>query len=108
MSLHHFQVSQKIEAENYPFYALIMAAIRKADSDNLAKLDAAWPEVRAELTYRYWSAGGLLPGEEGYTAVGDDNLPMSAYPVAACICGPSMRSVQCAADHHERHAAVSS
>jgi len=103
MSLHHFQVSQQIEAENYPFYALIMAAMRKADSTNAAKLKSAWPDISTELQYRYWSAGGLLPGEEGYTAVGDDNLPVSAWPVTdevACICGPSMRSVQCAADTH--------
>jgi hypothetical protein len=78
MTHHDYQVSKTIEAANHPFYALIMAAMRKADDNNLSLLKGAWPETHAELNYRYWSAGGLLPGEDGYTAVGDDNLPVSA------------------------------
>jgi len=76
MSRNNYLVSQKIEAENYPFYALIMAAMRKADSNNAAKLKAAWPDISAELQYRYWSSGGFMPGEDGYSTVGDDNLPV--------------------------------
>jgi len=75
MSHHDYTVSRQIEAENYPFYALIMAAMRKADSENAGKFQRAWPEVSAELNYRYWSTGGLMPGEEGYSPDGDDNLP---------------------------------
>jgi len=78
MARNDYLISQQIEAANHPFYALIMAAMRKADSGNAAKLQVAFPEVVKELNYRYWSAGGLLPGEDGYTAVGDDNLPVSA------------------------------
>lgn len=52
-----------------------MAAYRKADTENSAKLRAAWPELCAEMQYRYWSGGGLLPGEPGYDAAYDDNLP---------------------------------
>jgi len=76
MSHHDYLVSQQIEAANHPFHALIMAAMRKADGDNAAKLQVAFPEVVKELHYRYWSAGGLMPGEEGYTTDGDDNLPV--------------------------------
>jgi hypothetical protein len=76
MSKWDYEVAKKIEAENYPFPALIMAAMRKADSANASLLQRAWPETVAELNYRYWSAGGLMPGEDGYTAAGDDNLPV--------------------------------
>ena len=75
MTHHDYKVSQQIEAEKYPFYALIMAAMRKADSENAGKLRSLWPDTSVELNYRYWSAGGFVPGEDGYTADGDDNLP---------------------------------
>lgn len=45
------------------FDALIMAAMRKADSTNIEKLKKAWPEVWKELQARYNSRGGWLPGE---------------------------------------------
>jgi hypothetical protein len=38
MSLYEYKVSQEISAKDLPFYALIMAAFRKADSINLGKL----------------------------------------------------------------------
>jgi hypothetical protein len=75
MSHHSYTVSRALAAEDYPFSALIMAAMRKADSDNTVLLNAAFPEIAAELKYRYWSGGGLLPGEDGYDASLDDNLP---------------------------------
>ena len=77
MTHYDYEVAMQIEAENYPFYALIMAVMRKADSTNAAKLRSAWPDISAELQYRYWSAGGFMPGEKGYTTVGDDNLPLA-------------------------------
>ena len=63
MSYHQYQSSKKIAAAHYPFYAVIMAAMRQADTGNMAKLRAAWPEVAAELQARYDAPGGLLPGE---------------------------------------------
>lgn len=63
MSWHEYQTSKLISAEDYPFYALIMAAMRKADGDNLVKLCRSWPEVWAELDARYNAPGGLLAGE---------------------------------------------
>ena len=46
-----------------PFYALIMAAARSADTDNMAKLEAAWPEVIDQLQRRYNAGGGILDGD---------------------------------------------
>jgi hypothetical protein len=63
MSRYDYKASQKIAAEDHPFYALIMAAMRQADTDNLAKLVAAFPGVADELQTRYNAPGGYLPGE---------------------------------------------
>ena len=76
MSLHDYLTSRRISEFDPPFSALIMAALRKADSSNTAKLQAAWPEIAVEFKYRYWSGGGLLPFEPGYNPASDDNLPV--------------------------------
>ena len=60
MSLHEYNVSKEIAAKGYPFYAIIMAALRHADSANFARLEEAFPEVHAELQERYNAPGGLL------------------------------------------------
>ena len=64
MSYYDYRVSASLELRDAPFYALVMAAARRADTTNLAKLRRAWPEVVAELEARYNAPGGLLPGEE--------------------------------------------
>jgi hypothetical protein len=53
--------SRRIEMEDYPFYALIMAAMRQADTTNLEKLKAMWPDVYREFMARYNAPGGVLP-----------------------------------------------
>ena len=63
MSYYDYKVSQEIARQGYPFYALIMATLRKADSVNLAKLRAVFPDVDDELQARYNAPGGYLPGE---------------------------------------------
>jgi hypothetical protein len=65
MSLHSYKVSQEISKEDYPFSALIMAAMRKADSQNIVKLTLAFPEIWDELDERYWTPGGLIASEGG-------------------------------------------
>ena len=75
MTLHAYLRARQISAADPTFAALIMAAAAKADDANWAKLQAAWPELVAEGRYRYWSGGGLMPGEDGYDAAYDDNLP---------------------------------
>lgn len=63
MSFHEYRVSRNIAAQDVPFYALVMAAMRQADTANAAKLRDAWPDVWDELQSRYHAPGGLLDGE---------------------------------------------
>jgi len=63
MSFYDYKVSQEIALRGEPFYALIMAAARKADTENMALLEACWPFIVADLRARYNAPGGLLPGE---------------------------------------------
>jgi hypothetical protein len=60
MSLHDYKESRDIYGKGFSFYALIMAAMRSADSKNLAKLQAAFPEVWTELEARYNAPGGVI------------------------------------------------
>ena len=61
MSYFDFQVSNSIALRDYPFDSLIMAAMQKADTANLAKLCEVFPEVWVEFDERYHAPGGILP-----------------------------------------------
>jgi hypothetical protein len=63
MSLHEYEMSKEIALHDYPFYAIVMAAMRQADTNNLSALTAAFPNVRKELQERYNSPGGVLHDE---------------------------------------------
>ncbi len=63
MSLYDYQRSREIDNELNSFASLIMAAMRRADTANTAKLKAAFPEIYDELQTRYHSPGGMLPAE---------------------------------------------
>jgi len=63
VSLYDYKKSQEIAAKDYPFYALIMAAIRQADTDNLYKLREAFPHVCLEFSFRYNAPDGKLAGD---------------------------------------------
>ncbi len=63
MSLYDYRESQEIAAKDYQFYALIMAAMRKADTDNFEKLKEIFPEVWEELCKRYNAPGGSINGD---------------------------------------------
>jgi len=63
MSYFDYRAAQQLEVDDVPFYALIMAAMRRADTDNTNKLAAAFPEVWQELRARYNAPGGHLPNE---------------------------------------------
>lgn len=63
MSLYDYKESQVIESKDYPFYALIMAAMRKADSTNQAILQQAYPRLWRELVDRYNAPGGVLSSD---------------------------------------------
>lgn len=47
MSLYDYQAAQQIKVQGYPFYALVMAAMYKADTDNMERLTAAFPDTAA-------------------------------------------------------------
>lgn len=65
MSLYDYRVSRQIIFNDPPFYALIMAAIRKADTENTALLREVFPAVYWEFEDRYNTPGGRLPGDGG-------------------------------------------
>jgi hypothetical protein len=65
MSLHEYLVSQELDRDHPPFYALVMAAMRKADSHNIRLLRDAFPETWLELETRYNAPGGRLPSDTG-------------------------------------------
>lgn len=64
MSLYDYKQGLRIGAQDYPFYALIQAAMRQADTDNLERLKQAFPDVWAELLQRYDAPGGVLEDEK--------------------------------------------
>lgn len=66
MSQFDYQASLRISADDLPFYGLVMAAMRQADTANLALLKAAFPGTWAELDARSSAPGGALPGDPGY------------------------------------------
>jgi hypothetical protein len=63
VSYHEYQMSKVIAGADYPFGALVMAAMRQAGTRDMAKLSAAFPEVASELRKRYNAPAGLLPDE---------------------------------------------
>ena len=53
MNEYEYKQSLEIAAQDYQFYALIAAAMRQADTDNLERLQSAFPEVWASLQKWY-------------------------------------------------------
>lgn len=64
MSLYDYKVSQELFVDDTPFYGLIMAAMRCADTRNQVLLKRVWPEVWDELEARYNAPGGRLEGDQ--------------------------------------------
>ena len=64
MSLHDYPRSLALNSLDEPFYSLIMAAMRQADTDNLALLKVAWPSVHHELMLRREVPLGVLRDDE--------------------------------------------
>jgi len=63
MSLYDYKRSLDVNLLDFPFAAIIMAAMRQADSDNLEQLRVAFPEIYAELRDRIEAPCGVLPEE---------------------------------------------
>jgi len=72
MSYNDYKLSQDLQ--EYPIHALIMAAMRHADTDKLDKLRAAFPETWNELVKRYNAPGGCISEGELFTVYGDTTL----------------------------------
>jgi hypothetical protein len=66
MSLHEYRAATRLARADLSFYALIMGAMLRADSDNIERLKLAFPETWAELDARYSGAGGRIPGDPDY------------------------------------------
>lgn len=64
MSLYDYEASREIGRIDAPFYALIMAAYRRADSTNTRLIKEAWPWLAAEFEARYHAPGGRLPSDD--------------------------------------------
>ena len=63
MSLYDYQESMIIAEQDRPFYALLMATMRQANTVNAEKMRECWPDVWDELVARYNAPGGKLKGE---------------------------------------------
>jgi len=65
---HYFQSIRIVSGDELggepDFYSIIMAAMRRADSDNLEKLQSAFPRQAEELQVRYNAPGGYVSKDE--------------------------------------------
>ncbi len=86
VSHYDYETSKQIAIRDWPFYALIMAAMRQADSVNLVFLKRAWPLVWSELQARYQAPGGLLEHER--VLVEEECLNCHGTRHGSCCSGP--------------------
>ena len=76
MSRREYDQSKYIDRLDPDFYAIVMAAMRRADTENLRMLQNCWPGVWMELQMRYNAPGGVLTGDPGWAT----DTPASADP----------------------------
>lgn len=57
--LHEYRMSLEVTRKDYPFYALIMAAMRQSDTDNCIRLKHVFPDVWKELKELYNTPGAM-------------------------------------------------
>lgn len=63
LNLIDYKISQRLFENDIPFSALIAAAMRKADRDNIEKLRETFPQIHDDLFKRYHARGGVLRDE---------------------------------------------
>lgn len=63
MSLYDFKIATELAHKDTPFYALIMAAMYRADSENIKKLKLMWPDIWDEAYERYHAPEGIIKGD---------------------------------------------
>lgn len=59
-----YQLGSRLARADVDFYALVIAAMMRADTENAERLRAAFPELWAETQARYDAPGGTVNGEE--------------------------------------------
>lgn len=67
LNLHEYEESIRIASFDYPFYALIAAAMRKADTNNLGRLRRMFPYVYDGLVRRLNEPLGVVEEWDGIT-----------------------------------------
>ena len=75
LSHYDYKLSQKISAQGHSFYGLLAALFRGADTDNLERLDSAFPGFLEMLQQRYNAPGGVLPEVDGFTVEDLEGVP---------------------------------
>lgn len=60
-----YEISRRLSSKDLPFASLIAAALRKADSDNFARLESVFPEITYDLRMRYNAPSGILLKDTG-------------------------------------------
>lgn len=63
VGLHAYRCANEDIPSDVPFYSLIAAAVKRADTPNLDALDRAFPGVVEEVRARYNAPGGVLEGD---------------------------------------------
>ena len=64
MSLYDYEAAKALRNQDVPFYALLMAAMIKAETHNTVLLKAVFPSVWDEVQQRYYAPGGKLDGDD--------------------------------------------
>jgi len=67
LTLEEYRESQEVSAQGYSFYALLAALFRDADTDNLAKLKRAWPDIWDSFQRRFGASYGVVAELDGLT-----------------------------------------
>ena len=62
---YEYHESREIAAQDYSFYSLVMAAMRKADNKNERLLRVAFPDVWEALREKYYEPGALRAQVDG-------------------------------------------
>lgn len=60
LNLIDYEISKHVAMRDIPFAALIAAALRRADSENFARLESVFPDIASDLKLRYNAPGGIL------------------------------------------------
>ena len=102
MSLHEYLYSKTLGRYDPPFYGLLFAMLRNADSDNVRRIKAMWPERYAEFERRYNAPGGILPEDEWPADKDGNPAPLPDVPLE-----PQLVNINYAAEQEIRNREIS-